>query len=52
MKLWVALMAGTPLSETTTVTFGVEGDCAMAGRQVNNPLFVTIEAPEGAADRL
>src|SRR6267142_4426832 len=51
MKLWLALWMGTPLSETVTVTIGVEGDCAMVGRQVNKPLLESMEAPVGGFNK-
>ena len=40
------------MSETTTVTVGVEGDCAMVGRQVNKPLLGSMEAPAGGLSKL
>ena len=52
LKLCVALMTGVPLSETATLTVWVEGDWAMAGRQVNTPVFVLRDAPAGARGRL
>ena len=51
VKPWVALMTGAPLSETTTWTACVAGDCAMVGRQVSAPLFVSMETPAGALSK-
>ena len=45
-------MMGTPLSETTTATVCVEGDCAMVGRQVNTPLLELMAALVGAMSKL
>src|SRR5271168_4413475 len=52
VKLCGALSGGTRLSETTTVTVCVEGDCAMVGRQVNTPLLGLMEAPAGGLSKL
>src|SRR3974390_927556 len=51
-KLCVALNGGRPLSETATRTVWVDGDWAMAGRQVKRPLLVLMTAPVGALSRL
>ena len=52
VKLWVALIMGVPLSETTTATVCVEGACAMVGRQENTPLLELMAALAGAVSRL
>ena len=52
VKLWVSLMMGNKLSETTTATVCVEGACAMVGLQENTPLLALMAALVGAVSKL
>src|SRR5665213_772547 len=52
LKLRVTLNGGVPLSVTDTLIRFVEGDWAIAGRQVSSPLVELIFAPAGGFNRL